>query len=289
MPHLAKFELVHPEMKDLLVSFFGKKAATTQRAYAQDLEDFRRYQGTEKLEDALTDFFGSPASRASLKVQHYKFLMGERGLKPTSINRRISMLKTLTKNARTQGLVTWHLEVERDLEGAITEPVTANLTEVAHLSAYFENLPDKPIHQRNRALLFLIQDLALKSSEICDLTFADLSLSKKILVVGKEKKKLPKRLGQALSLWIAVRGFDAGPLFTNFDHAKKKDQGITTTSIYRIIKGLGKEIGLELNPRSLRQGAIAHKLETKKTGGKISSLMTFSGFTHEKSLKRYQK
>ncbi|MDX2470943.1 MAG: tyrosine-type recombinase/integrase [SAR324 cluster bacterium] len=287
MPHLTKFDLVHPELKDLLVSFFGKKAATTQRAYAQDLEDFRKYQGTEKLEDALSDFFGSPASRASLKVQHYKFLMGERGLKSTSINRRISMLKTLTKNARNKGLVAWHLEVERDIEGAIAKPIATDLKAVAALAAYFEDLPDKPIHQRNRALLYLIQDLALKSSEICDLTFANLSLSKKTLTVGKEKKNLPKRLGQALSLWVAVRGFGAGPLFTNFDHSQKSGQGLSTTSIYRIIKGLGKEIGVELNPRSLRQGAIAHKLETKKSG--LASLMSFSGLTHEKSLKRYQK
>ena len=210
------------------------------------------------------------------------------------------MLKTLTKNARVIGLVDWHLDVERDLESdkkamAITAP-----KEVIALKAYFKDLPNKPIHHRNRVIFYLIFELALKNSILSKLQLGDLDLANKKLKIGGKSKKLSSKLVKYLSQWLEARGSSEAesPLLTNFDHAKKKQTGLSSTSIYRIIKNLGSAIGMEINPRSVRQGVIQEKAYKINSAANVSAvnantagnskLLSFSGFISEKSLKRYQ-
>ena len=61
------------------------------------------------------------------------------------------------------------------------------------------------------------------------------------------------RTRDALATWIAQRGPRPGPLFTNFDRARKGDGRLTAGHVYKIVRGLGERVGV-------RQGAARHHL-----------------------------
>ncbi len=274
-----------PCYQALLDEFLSGKSPSTQRAYLQDLRDFQQYQGTESLSEALEDFFSSPHSQANLKAMHYRHLMEQRGLKQSSINRRISMLRALSKTALRKGLAPWALQID-PLESEKNAPTVTDPARIKKVFAWFKDQADRPLLRRDLAIVLLIRDLAFTNSELSSLRLQQLDLFLGLLHrPGTPPLKLNQRLRQALKAWVEVRCVDPGPLFDNFDHAGKA-QGLSGTSIYRIIRALGEASGIKMTPRSLRQGVIRKKVQQKKEGPKgLQELLRFSGHRHVKSLK----
>jgi integrase/recombinase XerC len=76
-----------------------------------------------------------------------------------------------------------------------------------------------------------------------------------------------------IPLGATVRGQEPGPLFTNFDRARK-GRRLTGTSIYRLVRGLGRRAGLTVRPHGLRHAAITEALDL--TGGDVRAVQRFS-------------
>jgi integrase/recombinase XerC len=72
----------------------------------------------------------------------------------------------------------------------------------------------------------------------------------------------------ALAAWTQARGREPGPLFLNFDRARKGDR-LTGCSINRIVKGHG--LG---HAHGLRHGGITEALDL--TGGNVRAVQRFS-------------
>ncbi len=119
---------------------------------------------------------------------------------------------------------------------------------------------------RDRAVLRLLYDLALRSGELVSLDLTDVDLvTSTIQVIGKgrtekESLSLPQPTKEALEKWLETRGSQPGPLFTNFDPAKKGNR-LTQTSLYRIIRRLGEKNGFKTRPHALRHTAITEAVK----------------------------
>lgn len=101
----------------------------------------------------------------------------------------------------------------------------------------------------------------------------------------KIKLSLPASTKKALASWIHVRRASSGPLFTRLDRARSEDCRLTARSIQRIVKNLGRRVGVKATPHGLRHAAITEALDL--TNGNIRAVQRFSRHKDVRVLMRY--
>ena len=111
---------------------------------------------------------------------------------------------------------------------------------------------------RDYAILRLLHDLGLRRSSVVNLDLADLEIE-------QEQKRLWVTLNALLN-WIEIRGTMPGAMFTNFDHALKGGR-LTGTSIYRMVRKRGEQIGIKTRPHGIRHTAITEAVKKAKENG----------------------
>jgi len=279
----------------ILETFREGKSQKTIELYLSDLESFREYLGVRTLKGALGELFSVPQSQANLTIMHFRSLMHEKGLKPATINRRLSALRSVVKIACRVGFLTWQLDICNEKTGVGIKNCPVD-------SLCFERLLDRASCQKSRlkstrdvAVLRLMNDLALQISSVVQLNLSDLDMSRNRMIVkisgSKDRiiKILPEKTVTAIEQWLAYRGRKNGPLFTNCDHAGKGKR-LTANSIYRIVRQLGRDVGVEIGPLVIRQAAILKALEKAKTIGlTVKDVAVFSDHQHVHSLKAYER
>ena len=262
----------------LVAAFLAGRNERTLRAYRMDLESFRVFVGADTAEAAGRSLLGQGHGHANALVLGYRASMIERGLQAATVNRRLAAVRSLVKLARTLGLVSWSLEVEnlksqsyRDTRGPGRQGFRDLMDEAARRT--------DPKAIRDRAALRLLHDLALRRAEVVALDLADVDLeSGSITIIGKgrtqkERLTVPSQTKAALFAWIAARGAEPGPLFTNFDHAGKGGR-LTGTGLYMVVRALGKKVGLAVRPHGLRHAGITQALDL--TNGNVRMVQRYS-------------
>jgi integrase/recombinase XerC len=148
--------------------------------------------------------------------------------------------------------------------------------------------------KRDRAAVRLLYDLALRRGEVVALDLEDVDLEAgrvAVLRKGKREKNLlslPEPTKDALREWVAVRGSEPGPLFTNFDRAGKGGR-LTGTSLYRIVRDLGLEAGIKVRPHGLRHTGITEAVKAAQRAGiSLEEVRDFSGHADVKTLMIYR-
>jgi integrase/recombinase XerC len=101
---------------------------------------------------------------------------------------------------------------------------------------------------------------------------------------GLEQLTLPQETGATLRAWVAVRGSEPGPLFTNVDRAGKGHR-LTATSVYRMVRDLGVQAGVKARPHGLRHSAITTALDMN--GGDVRAAQRFSRHLDLRTLSVY--
>lgn len=278
----------------LLPFFFSKLSPATEKAYRQDLDHFSQYLNQTSLDEAIDMLIALPQTRANLLVMHYKAEMSQQGLKTATINRRVSTLRSLVKEARRLKLIPWHLEVNNDIAETPVKPIVLTSDQILQLMTTAKTQRHHIKSNRDHAIMRLIFDLALKREIVANLSFDSLNLKKKTLLLQQSDqttpglKKLSKPTCQALSDWLKVRGDEPGPLFTHLDSSKPM-RSLSSTSIYRIVRDTGARCGIKVTPDSLRQSAIFKLMKHAETLGiDEKDLLTFSDHQSVASLKRYR-
>lgn len=268
-----------PDPGLLVQTFLQGRTPKTLRAYREDLADFAAFVGAKSREEAASHLLSQEQGAAVALVMRYRdHLRAERKLSPATVNRRLAALRSLLKLARMLGLSTLQLEVSnlpaecyRDTRGPGREGFREMLKELS--------LRRDKKGVRDRAILRLLYDLALRRQEVVSLRLSDLDLSgKTIWVLGKgrqtrQKLTLAPETREALCAWLKVRGDEPGPLFFSLDPASWGGP-LSSSGIYRIVRKLGEQVGIRARPHGLRHAAITQALDA--TGGDVRAVQRFS-------------
>jgi len=275
--------------RHLVGAFFSGRNARTLEAYRQDLETFRAFAGAGSLDEAAGLLLSRGHGEANALGLAYRAELLERGLAPSTVNRRLAALRSLVKLARTLGLVPWTLEVGGVKSEAYRDTRGPGRLGFRRLLDELDARTDAKA-KRDRAAVRFLYDLALRRGEVVSLDLEDVDLEAGTVdVLGKGRTErtrltLPEPTKEALRAWMEARGAEPGPLFLNFDRAGKGGR-LTGRSLHRIVKDLGLKAGLEVRPHGLRHAAITEALDLLK--GDVRKVQRFSRHRDLRTLNRY--
>ncbi len=268
-------------MRELIEAFLMDRSPRTIKAYKADLEDFRTFLGADDLDGATRALLSRGPGEANHAVLRYKSGMIERGLQPSTVNRRLAAVRSLVKMARTLGMVSWGIEIKNQKAESYRDTKGPGRRVVRKMLNRLDQKRNTRKANRDRAILRLLYDLGLRRSEVVGLDVEDVNLEAGTVAVlgkgrtAKELLTLPKPTGEVLRAWLEVRGQDPGPLFVNFDHRPgSTGKRLTDNGLYSLVKTLAKEVGSETRPHGLRHSAITEALDA--TGGDVRAVQKFS-------------
>jgi integrase/recombinase XerC len=194
----------------------------TKRTYASALNDFfMKLTGTPTSPQQIEEFLNLSRFEAIGVVLKYQGLLLDLGLAPSTINTRLSALKSLTNHARKLGQCGYSLEdikllpVEnyRDTSGIGVDDYRSILQEVDRSTV---------IGKRNYAIMRLLWDNAIRRGELASTNIEDFREGKLwILRKGQRQKQpidLAARTAAALAEWLEIRAGQAkDPIFIALD------------------------------------------------------------------------
>jgi integrase/recombinase XerC len=138
---------------------------------------------------------------------------------------------------------------------------------------------------RDRAIIRVFFDLALRRAEVCSLDLGDVDLANQRVTVkrkghhDKTTLSLPEPTCQALREWVERRGGAPGPLFFTLQHGLLgHSRRLTPPGIYYIVTTLGTKAGIKVHPHQLRHDAITQAvISAKDSGIGLEEVMDYSG------------
>jgi len=260
--------------------FLSGKNKSTISAYRRDLEAFAKSWGVGSAQTSVETLLILEAGEASAVVRAYKREMIEAQLAPSTINRRLSALRSVVKLGNELGVTTWSLAVPGIKVVAYRDTSGPELDTVKRILSHLEDKEPSVKNRRDEAMINLLFSMALRRNEVVSLNMKDVDFDRsRIMVLGKGRSEpvwitAPKSALRSLARWIAYRGTDAGPLFISQDPAGKGDGRLTNRSLGRVVRTVGEELGIELWPHALRHSAITAALDA--TDGNYRKVRGFS-------------
>jgi len=265
----------------LVAAFLAGRNAATIKAYRADLEHFRAFLEAPDVAAAAAQLLGGGHGEANAAALAWKSRMVDAGLAAATINRRLAALRSLVKLGRVLGAVAWTLEVAnlraqpyRDTRGPGRAGFLALLEQLAGRT------DAKAV--RDRAILRLLYERALRCCEVCRLDVGDVDLAGGTLDVlgkgrtAKERLTIAAPTVAAVRAWLEVRGSEAGPLFCSLDNGHRGQlRRLSGTGVYDVVRQLGELAALprRCSPHQLRHSSITQALDL---GLDVRSVQRFS-------------
>jgi integrase/recombinase XerC len=300
------------QARDIWVDFLSLKiSANTQRAYAKAIEDFyRRVYDKAVSPESIAKFLILPSSEALFQVLNYRRMLIEAKLAPSTINVRLSALKSLVDYARKMGECAFSLN---DVPGLKTENYRDTTGIDAEAFKGVIKLADVNTVSgaRDYAILRLLWDNALRRGEVCSLDVGDFSASeRKLMILGKGKiSKISIDLSSgataAISHWLELRRAtvlanatmvgssrergrynDDDPMFISLSR-NQPGHRLGGSAIYAIVRQYCQEQEIEkmMSPHRIRHSAITAHLNTSE--GNIRAAQALSRHADIKTLSLY--
>jgi len=249
---VTKTSLVIPQQAEsdqhLIELWLHGRSKHTERAYRSD---------SKRLLEAVA----KPLSQITLgDLQHLANELGNEGLEPSSVYRRLSAVKSLFAFGHRLGYLTFDVAAPLRLP-ALREKLAERIleeTDVLKMIA-LENMP------RNKQILLTFYASGFRVAELCSLKWGDLQSRDKagqITVFGKGAKTRTVLIPQ--SVWNtlqALRGDSAenAPVFKS----RKKGGHLDESQVWRIVSKAAKRAGLEkaVSCHWLRHAHASHALD----------------------------
>lgn len=281
--HVKRFN----EQRDIYNEMLkARRSPHTKRSYETDIKDFFNYFGSKPSQEVVQEFLGLNKITATGLVLEWKNHLKDRGLKESSINRKIGSMKALVKYFNDVGVCDWVLTAEaltckriekyRDTTGV-------SATEIQKLLSF----PDRGTFKgkRDYAMLKLLWGNALRRAEVVAIDIEDIDFSERSLwILGKgrtEKVKvfMNKSTTTAVKEWVDARinrdSICNGPLFISVG-GRSRGARLTDQSVYELVVRASRAVGITktMSPHKIRHSAITHTLE--RTGGDVRKVQKLS-------------
>lgn len=290
-------DLADRSTEDILSEFLELRVSiNTRRTYAKALDDFfTRLTGHSASSLMVREFLSLSQHQAVVLVLKYQSILIDSGLTPSTINVRISALKSLANHARKLGMCGFTLgdvksmavSVYRDTSGVDPDGIrsilnTCNLSDIKGIRDY--------------AILRLLWGNALRRGEVSGAIVGDFSPQEgKLMIKGKGKLTksaidLAPKTVEAISHWLAIRTSlislptKTDPLFVGLTHngGRLLGEGIRLMVVDRAGRaGITKV----MSPHRVRHSAITAFLDA--SGGDVRSAAGLSRHANLNTLTRY--
>jgi integrase/recombinase XerD len=256
-------------MREYVAEFLGhlavERGASTHTitAYRGDLEAY-----VSSLEVA-----GVRDPNAVTREDVSRFISQQRGrgLSPSTVERRVSAVKSFHRFLVREGVTENHPTARLPLPKVPERlPDVVSVEDVDRLLS--QPFPDGPGGLRDRAILEVLYGCGLRVSELTGLDVGDLDASNGFLrVLGKGgKERLVPLAGlavRATEAYLAgarpllhpkgtLRGVDPDAVFLNTRGGR-----ISRQAVFGLVKRYGARVGLDLHPHTLRHSFATHMLE----------------------------
>ncbi|MCY7367991.1 MAG: site-specific integrase [Chamaesiphon sp.] len=300
------------EAQKLWLEFLQLKISpNTQHTYAKAIADFyQRIYSCSVSPQALGRFLALAQNEAVYQVCYYRSLLIAAKLAPSTINTRLSALKSLVKYAHQLGQCNFNLS---DVTGLKVDGYrdTAGIAPQG-----FHDIISLPLRatvkgSRDYAILRLLWDNALKRGEISNLNVEDFVIVGKasaaseasmkeenpvwkLTIVGNRKIQhnliaLAPPTTSAIVDWLDLRGNcqPLDPLFISLDH-RSKGHRLDGSSIYRLVRKFSEAAGIDkvVSPHQVRHSAITAYLDASERN--VRGAQGLSRLTNLNILSRYE-
>lgn len=304
VPRANSLAAALPPTQRVLDAFFRGLSKRSVAAYKEALLQFAAWASAEELLELHDDrevtlsnvsalVFAWDSLTAHSEVLRYLEWMKAKGLSPSTINHRMSALRSLFRLGRQLGLIAWGLDVKGVKPGLVRDVRGPAVSDVKKLLAHARAKGTRPY-----AMLLLMFERGLRGLEVRELKLQHLRLSGSppiILVRGKGQTGLSpltvsRECRDALLRWLEVRA--------TCGHAEAEDpasyvffkQGhplveLSRAALWAVVKGLGDECGVKVWPHALRHSAITAALDA--TNGDIRRVQKFSRHAKVDTVLRY--
>lgn len=265
-------------------------SAHTIRAYATDLTDF---------EEFLTEWAGHAVPPERVDSEAVRAYLGElyrRGLRATTVNRRLSSIRSLFRFLRREGCnvgdpagETPSLKTPKNLPTHLPVDDAARLME----------LPDTGTWEgiRDKAMFEILYGSGLRVSELTALNDGDVDLRERLVQVrgkGKKERLIPvtqnaaKAVEEYKNRRPATSPSSSGPGEKKASPLFRGTRGgrITPDRVREILRGYEKKGGFayHFTPHALRHSAATHLLED---GADLRSIQELLGHSSLSTTQRY--
>jgi integrase/recombinase XerC len=299
------------EAQKLWLEFLQLKISpNTQHTYAKAIADFyQRIYNCSVSPQALGRFLALAQNEAVYQVCYYRSLLIAAKLAPSTINTRLSALKSLVKYAHQLGQCSFNLS---DVTGLKVDGYRSTTGIAVQGFQDIISLPDRTTVKGSRdyAILRLLWDNALKRNEISNLNVEDfISICKasaasetsmeehpvgQLTIVDNRKIHhsliaLAPPTTSAIVDWLALRGNCQlqDTLFISLDN-RSKGHRLDGSSIYRLVRKFSESAGIDtvVSPHQIRHSAITAYLDASE--GNIRGAQGLSRLTNLNILSRYE-
>jgi integrase/recombinase XerC len=262
----------------ILRAWFDGKAAHTIRSYRHDLETFARFLsralGTSPRMDvhtALARLFTQSSPSAHEIVLGFRHHLESAHLSAASINRHLACLRSVSKLGRMLGLMTWYLEVPGVKAEKRRQTAGPTVPDVQRMLA--ATTADTEADTRAHAIVLTFFCMGLRVSELCGLSLETTDLARGTTWIrgkGRREKEpvpLPATVTEALRRYLTHRGSQAGPLFQSRGQRGGGDRRLDSRSVLRIVRDVGRRVGLHVWCHGLRHSSITAALDVAGKAG----------------------
>jgi integrase/recombinase XerC len=167
---------VSTDARRLVDAFLAGRTAETLRTYQQSLEEFAAFIEATSLAAAVHMLLSRTAGEANVLVLDYRNHLIEEGRAAATVNLRLSALRAVIRMARMTGLVSWTIEVQGLKAEAYRDTRGVGRTGYRRLLEELDKRTDAK-GVRDRAILRLMYELALRRIEIARLDLEDVDLA----------------------------------------------------------------------------------------------------------------
>jgi integrase/recombinase XerD len=230
-----------------------------------------RHDLTEYAEFLVCRGVGRVAAASREDVTAYVASLRERGLAPSTVERRVAAVKGLHKFLVREGVTENHPTARLPLP-AVPErlPDVVSIDDIERLLS--QPFLDAPAGLRDRTILEVLYGCGLRVSELTGLDLTDLDLPEGFVrVFGKGGKERVVPIGgmaaNALAAYLSsARPYlrpkaSIAPAEVSAVFLNQRGGRISRQSVFAIVRRYGSRVGLDLHPHTLRHSFATHLLE----------------------------